>query len=211
MDRCHWTEAELLLRPYRATTAASAGTRRSPCSTCSAVCACHDAGLRRGHPPLHRRPQARGQRSRAASEPRPDLRTARATWPRPTRTGIATSTCSTTACRLPSDMPGYLERSGLREPEPPGQQLQRKGEVVQRRRLRAARPAICGPTTPTRSNGCSTCTTTPSGRRTPARTLEQLRKPAAQRSAARPVRAGPDRGQGPQRHRTAADRHRRAS
>ena len=41
----------------------------------------------------------------------------------------------------PSDIPDYLQAVGLREHDAPGQRLQRKGEMVERRELHAACPS----------------------------------------------------------------------
>ena len=135
-----------------------------------------DAGLRRRRRLLPAGAQARRPRRPAAPEPRPDLRAAGRRSARPTRTGTASSTCSATRCRSRRRCPKYLDQLGLRVPESAGQQVRREGEVEQRHRLPPAGRRSCGPPTPRRWNGSSTCTSRPSGTSDARRTLEQMRK-----------------------------------
>ena len=162
IDRCGWTEAELLLRPL-----AKGWQHHAQCPAGAAQPArllrLHDAGLRRRHAPLLRRAEAQRQRSArctrtwpSAYELQGDMAKADPHWNR-------YFDLLDRRVPAPADMPHYIDAAGLRGPEPARRPVQRKGEVEQRRSATSQRamPAI-GPTIRRRWNGCSISTITPS-------------------------------------------------
>ena len=108
----------------------------------------HDPGLRRRHPPLHRRPQARPATILACTKTSPSPTNSRASCRRPIRTGIATSICSTTSVPAPSDMPDYLDHLAYEEPEPPGHRATAKRRSGKLRSATSSAPPRLRPNDP---------------------------------------------------------------
>ena len=202
LDRCLWTEAELLLRPLERERGFGR-TSQIALLNLLGCCSCMTQDFDGASEVLLRGAEAGAERSPAASEHGVDLRTAR-------RSGAGRSALEPlfrSAERSnagPRRHPALSRIAGLREPQPAGRPIHREGEVVQRHQLHAARGACPAE----RAGDARTDVLPPQTGQAPAGRAANAGSVAANpagRAAVRTVRTGPDRGQGAERHRKAPD------